>query len=197
VLGLLALALVGSYLSEGTQKGTTTQTSENASKTPAAVAAPSPPLPEQQQKFLSINDDFAAKYRSAANEMAQGALRVQRASAICSLFQSPTVKDWVGTVQTLSSNNEGKGVLNVSMNKIANAKTWNNALSDIGSETLIQPGTPLHDAALQLARNDTIIFSGTFLKDDKDCFKESSLTQRGSMTDPDWIFRFSAVTPAK
>jgi hypothetical protein len=159
--------------------------------------AQSPPLPEQQQKFLSIIDDFAEKYKSAKNEMAQGALRVQRAKAICDLFKGPNVKDWVGTVQKLSSNNEGKGVLNVSMSKIANATTWNNALSDIGDKTLIQPGTPLHDAAIQLNRNDIITFSGTFVKGDKDCFRESSLTQRGSMTDPDWIFRFSSVKPAQ
>jgi len=48
--------------------------------------AQSPSLPEQQQKFLSIIDDFAEKYKSAKNEMAQGALRcnVQKQSAICS-----------------------------------------------------------------------------------------------------------------
>jgi hypothetical protein len=152
--------------------------------------AQSPAFPEQQQKFLSIIDDFAEKYKSAKNEMAQGAVRVQRKKAICDLFKSPSVKDWVGTVQKLSSTSEGQGVLNVSMSQIANAATWNNSLSDIGDKTLIEPGTSLHDAAVQLNRNDTIIFSGAFIKSDKDCFRESSLTQKGSMTDPDWIFRF-------
>ena len=55
--------------------------------------AQSPSLPEQQQKFLSIIDDFAEKYKSAKNEMAQGALRVQRANAICDLFKGPNVKE--------------------------------------------------------------------------------------------------------
>lgn len=82
------------------------------------------------------------------------------------------------------------------MSKTANANTWNNSLSDMSDKTLIQPGTPLHEAAIQLKRKQTIIFSGTFIKGDKDCFRESSLTQRGSMTDPDWIFRFSVVKPA-
>jgi hypothetical protein len=83
------------------------------------------------------------------------------------------------------------------MSKIANEATWNNSLSDIGDKTLIEPGTPLHNAAVQLNRNDTDIFSGAFIKGDKDCFRESSIIQRGSMIDPDWIFRFSSVRPAK
>ena len=158
--------------------------------------AQSPSVPESQQKFLSLMDDFAAKYKAAPNEMAQGALRPQRAKAVCALLKNGRVKDWVGTVQKLSSNNEGKGVLYISMSKIANANTWNNSLSDLGDKTLITPGTELHEAAIQLSRGQKIIFSGTFVKGDKDCFRESSLTQYGSMTDPDWIFRFSSVKPA-
>jgi len=162
-----------------------------------SIPAIAQPLPEQQEKFLSINDDFANKYKSAKNEMEQEALRVQRAKAICNLITRPQVKDWVGTVQKVSSDGEGKGVLNVSMSTIANAKTWHDFISDIGDLTLIRHGTPLHDAVVQLNRDDTIIFSGTFLRDNKNCFRESSLTQRGSMTDPDWVFRFSSVKPAK
>ena len=43
------------------------------------------PIPEQQQNFLSIIDDFADK--AAKNEMAQGALRSQRAKAICGVLK--------------------------------------------------------------------------------------------------------------
>jgi hypothetical protein len=159
--------------------------------------APPPAPPTQQQQFLALIDDFAAKYKAADNEMAQGALRPQRAKAVCALLGTGQVKDWVGTVQELSSNNEGKGVLAVSMSKIAKAKTWNNAVSDYADNTLIEPGTPLHKAAIQLKKRQTIFFSGTFVKGDTDCFRESSLTQEGSMKDPDWIFRFSTVKPAE
>ncbi len=120
--------------------------------------AQSLPIPADQQKFLSIVDDFADKYKSAQNEMAQGALRPQRAKAICALLgpKKGQVKDWVGTVQRLSSNNEGKGVLEVSMSKISKARTWNNSLSDFSDKTLITPGTPLHNAAIQLNRTQTV-----------------------------------------
>jgi hypothetical protein len=49
---------------------------------------------------------------------------------------------------------------------------------------------------MQLSRKQEVIFNGQFLPSDKDCIRESSLTQGGSMTDPDWIFRFSEIKPA-
>jgi len=154
-------------------------------------------MPDLQQRFLSLVDDFADKYKSAPNDMAKGALRAQRAKEICALLKKPfKVQGWRGTVAKLSSNNEGKGVLVVDLNKISAAQTWNNALSDLSHKTLITPGTQLHDAAMQLSRKQEVIFSGQFLPSDKDCIREGSLTQAGSMTDPDWIFRFSEIEPA-
>jgi hypothetical protein len=75
-------------------------------------------MPDLQQRFLSLVDDFADKYKSTPNDMAKGALRAQRAKEICALLKKPfKVQDWRGTVVKLSSNNEGKGVLVVELNK--------------------------------------------------------------------------------
>lgn len=182
VAGVVLLVLAGRTESEAPRPTVAESTAQLA-------------IPDQQEKFLSIVDDFAEKYRAAPNDLAKGALRPQRAKAVCDLLRDETVRDWVGTVQLLSSNNEGKGVLDVSISRRANVTTWNNSLSDMSSQTLITPGTPLHDAALQLTKGQTVIFSGTFITGEKDCFREGSLTQSGSMTDPDWIFRFTAIRP--
>src|SRR5215813_844034 len=45
-------------------------------------------------------------------------------------------------------------------------------VKDIPQVGLLQRGRI--NAAVQLNRNQTVIFSGTFLKGDKDCFRESS-----------------------
>jgi len=63
-----------------------------------------------QQQFLSIVDDFAAKYKAATNEMPSEGLRPKRASAICDLLEKGKITDGAGIAQTLSSRNEGKGV---------------------------------------------------------------------------------------
>jgi hypothetical protein len=117
----------------------------------------------QQQQFLSIISDFAQKYDAAPNDMAKGALRPQRAKAICALLKDLTIKDWVGTVSKLSSNNEGKGVLVIGLNEQTRVQTWNNALSDISDKTLIQPGTALHEAAVQLSEGQRVVFSGRLI----------------------------------
>jgi hypothetical protein len=77
----------------------------------------------------------------------------------------------------------------------ASVKTWNNSLSDIGDHTLLEPGSAPHTQAVDLRPGQSVEFSGTFLAGDKDCFRESSITQRGSMSEPEWIFRFQTITP--
>jgi hypothetical protein len=153
-------------------------------------------MPERQRQFVDIIDNFAARYGQTPNEMAQGALRPQRANAICSLMSRDTsVRAWIGKVKKMSSNNEGKGVLEISISPSASVKTWNNALSDIGDHTLLEPGSPLHTQAVDLRPGQSVEFSGTFLAGNKDCFGESSITQRGSMSEPEWLFRFQTITP--
>jgi hypothetical protein len=162
----------------------------------AQPARPADRDTDRQREFIDVLDDFAARYSQAPNEMAKGALRPQRAKAICSLMNRDVkVRGWVGEVKKMSSNNEGKGVIEISISPRVSVKTWNNAISDIGDQTLLEPGSLPHTQAVQLHPGQNIEFSGTFLLADKDCLRESSLTQRGSMSEPEWIFRFQTITP--
>ena len=72
-------------------------------------------------------------------------------------------------------------------------KTWNNALSDIFDETLIENGSELYNAIADLSKGDKVVFSGTFASDERDFIREASVTERGSMTDPEFILKFSDV----
>lgn len=150
--------------------------------------AKSPPIPDQQRQFLSIVDDFAARYKAAPNDLVKGGLRPQRAKALCGLMKSPAVENWVGTVKTLSSNNAGKGTLAVFLGKKTNQSIV---------EVLIEPGTPVHEVATKLRKNQSVVFSGAFTRGDKDCFEESSFTQKEAMTTPFWRFAFSSIKPAQ
>jgi hypothetical protein len=47
-----------------------------------------------------------------------------------------------------------------------------------------------------MTAGEAIVFSGFFLPDEEDCIKERSLTQQGSMTEPEFGFRFTRVRPA-
>lgn len=108
---------------------------------------------------------------------------------------SLAANDWIGTVEKVDSNSDGKGVLKIAIAEDISVRTWNNALSDMGSETLIEPGSPVFEAASAMKRGQRVAFSGTFFRgSDGDCLAESSLSLRGKLEEPEFIFRFSAIS---
>lgn len=114
---------------------------EAAAKQAEADAFYAPP-PEQVAMIKAV-DAAIAGYEGAANDLAKGGVRRQRARAICDAVASPTIKGWTGTVANLSTNGDGLGVLEVKLSDQLTVKTFNNALSDTGSNTLIDPDSPI------------------------------------------------------
>ena len=163
---------------------------------PVARAAAAPTLPADQQRFVDAIDQYAGFYNNAANDMAKGGQRVARARALCTL-RVGTVRDWVGKIYGVSSNNDGRGVLEVQISNVAYLKTWNNALSDYEDHTLIDPASPVFREASAMKAGQWAVFSGSFLPSQTDCMQESSVSQSGSMTEPEFLFRFSAIRPAQ
>lgn len=152
--------------------------------------------PDLQTQLVAAANNGTAAFRAAGrDEFAQGATRPARRQAICAtpLARQQVVRDWVGQVKTRSTNNEGKGVLAISIGPDVSVKTWNNSLSDIGDRTLIEPGSPVFNIMGTLRDGDWVRFSGRFFSDPTDCIREPSLTIRGTMTSPEFIFRFEDV----
>ncbi|MGU3326094.1 hypothetical protein ACLBXB_04075 [Methylobacterium mesophilicum] len=160
---------------------------------PASVEAPPVVLPAQQQAFIKIIDQARRQYAQASNDMAKGAARPARAENICALLASPQISNWIGKVKTLSSNGDGKGVLSIEISKDLEIKTWNNAVSDTFDRTLIEPKSQLFQSASMLREGQQVQFSGSFIKDRSDCFRESSMSLAGSIRDPEFVFRFTSI----
>ena len=121
----------------------------------------------------------------------------RRTRAICQNLRQISVSDWVGQIDALSSNSDGKGVLEISLAPDIQVKTWNNDFSDTASHTLIDPSSSLFGTVSQMRKGDQVVFSGAFFPSDVDCVKETSVSLAGSMTDPEFLFRFLSVnTPS-
>lgn len=163
----------------------------------AGASAPIITAPSSERALVSVIKLYASRYQSAPNEMAQSELRQERARAICQSLPSLDVANWVGRVETLSSNSEGLGVLKVRISDRATVGTWDNALSDIGDHTRIPVGSTLHQQAMALHQGESVILSGSFYRSSADCVDEKSLTIAGGMTDPEFTFRFIAIRPAE
>ena len=174
-----------------------------------AAAAPSATQPVQVAEVVAMPTDETAfidainkgrdGFHAAANEMAQGGVRAKRKGWICAIL-GPTkgiVKDWTGEVATLSSNEDGKGVLGLTIADDVTVTTTNNDFSDSEFKTLIDPSSDLFQAASALKVGEKVIFSGRFFRSDADCVNEQSLTLEGSITDPAFTFRFTSVRSAE
>ena len=165
----------------------------------AAATVPPRPIttaPEDQQRFMAVVSEFRERFRGAPNDMVRGAERPARAAALCAVVGGYVVRDWIGTVKTLSANTEGRGILAIALDRLTTLQTWNNMLSDGRDNTMLDPAGSVFQQASTLRIGQRVRFSGTLIADRIDCVREGSLTTSGAMTEPDVIFRFSDVQPA-
>jgi hypothetical protein len=170
------------------------QVATAAPTAPAVLAAiTAPPLPQVQASFVATVDQWRKTYATGANDMAKGATRPARAKDICSLIKSTSIDRWIGTVETLSSNSDGLGVLSVKIGDDIALKTWNNSVSDVVDHTLIDPASNLFRQATSLKVGQRVAVSGTFIPSKTDCFREGSMTLAGSLQSPEYIFHFADI----
>lgn len=158
-----------------------------------SVSAIASDIPEKERTFIDITTNAISENSSAKNDMQRGGVKVRRDDAICSSLKKRTVNDWIGTVKKVDSNSDGKGVLEVEIAKDVTLKTWNNAFSDSSFDTLIDPRSKLFADASSLSVGDGVKFSGSFFKGRDACIKESSMSLRGGLEEPDFIFKFTQI----
>ena len=72
---------------------------------------------------------------------------------------------------TLTTNGDGKSVIEVSISDHVTTKTWNNSLSDVGDNRLIEPGSSVFTQRGELRRGDKVKFSGGLSSSETDCFE--------------------------
>jgi hypothetical protein len=150
-----------------------------------------------EQRFITVLNEYSGQFGSAANELQQSALRDKRRDSLAQIVGNREIENWRGRIAELKTNSDGKAILSVSIAPDIEIKTWNNALSDISSGTLIEKWNPVYGSLMNLKVGDTVVFSGTFLFSDNDYVQESSLTIMGSMTQPEFLCKFTSVTSAK
>lgn len=151
------------------------------------------PQPQDQAAVVEAVSRAQRDSQDADNDLQRGAVLRDRTNAICSALSSNSVSGWTGRVDTLDANGDGKGVVAIDIADDVQVKTWNNAFSDILDETLIDPSSPLFDQALNLSEGQVVKFSGIFFADDEDCIREASITLRGNLGTPAFIFRFATL----
>ena len=150
---------------------------------------------DTESNFINTINQYTQMFNNGTNDFVKGSTRVNRAKALCKM-NIFSVKNWKGTISNLSSNSSGLGVVAIQIASGITLTTNNNSFSDSIStvQTLIHPNDPLYSVISSLSQGQEVKFSGMFLHDDDDCFNEQSLTQEGSMTEPEFTFKFTNIT---
>lgn len=165
--------------------------------TPVATvpAGPTVAVPADESALVAAAESFIDPYRKAENQLKKSAIRTDRKKALQAALPNLTVKNWIGTLAKTATTSDGKAYITVKLQgaKATAVKTWNNALSDTTAGTLIGQDSPLYKTISDMKNGQLVTFSGTFLTDDKDYLLEPSLTEAGSMTQPEFIFKFTDI----
>ena len=149
--------------------------------------------PENQVLFEGVISKYISAYKQAKNELQKSSIRSKRSVELSNSINSLEIKNWAGTINELSTNTEGKAILSIRITPSIEVKTWNNALSDIVANTLVEQNSPLYNQLMELAVGQKVIFSGYFFNSDEDYAEETSLTEEGAMVNPEFLVKFINV----
>ncbi|ELM5574247.1 hypothetical protein Q2713_003572 [Salmonella enterica] len=151
-------------------------------------------LPTNEEQFISAIN-LAYRQSQSANDLQKENIKSLRDSAICEAIKhKQEISDWYGTIADISSTSSNNATLAIKLPNGTILNTWNNSLSDIGDHTIIDKKSDVYKDVYDLSIGDSIIFSGSFIKDGKQCAQETSITTNGSLNAPAFLFRFSSIT---
>lgn len=193
-------ALAGTYL---LLNGNPFAGKESATASKAAVvSSPAPSratLPALQVTVANAVIAARSSYKMAPNELKKSAVRADRRAALeAALGDERTFENWTGTLKSMGTNSDGKAHVSIQSAKGEFfVKTWNNSLSDAGDNTLIDQSSPLFVTIAELSKGDRVVFSGEFLPSKQDWIRESSMTEAGSVEEPEFVARITDVKRAE
>ncbi|MBU6246506.1 MAG: hypothetical protein KGN77_02020 [Xanthomonadaceae bacterium] len=155
-------------------------------------------MPATEASFIAAANDALAKWNGAANDMQKGGILAGRTAAQCRVLAPThnTASGWTGTVDTLDTADGGKGVLVVKIADNITLQTTNNAFGEAIDHTLIPVGSPLFATAAAMRIGQAVQFDAAFVPGSGGaCLEEMSLTNSGSVEQPEYEVRFTALRP--
>jgi len=144
--------------------------------------------PEKQKAFVSIINEYRAKYRDTSNPARKVGLRKDRANAICQLFPDGKVQKWIGILKDVSTEFiSDDATVEIELVNAPNVKI-------VSSET-ISSYSSIYNQLERVEIGSKIAFDGVFVRNDSDsdCFVEKSWFEKGAMQEPEFLFYFRKI----
>jgi hypothetical protein len=150
-------------------------------------------MPDDQRRFVEVVSGFIKEFHKSKNELQESVLREDRKRALIKVMPSLYVNGWFGRISTLETTGDGSAILSVSISPSISIQTWNNSISDVIDNTLISKNSDLYSKLINCEEGNEILFDGGFFSSEEDYVQETSITIRGSMLSPEFLFRFSSI----
>jgi len=157
------------------------------------------PFPVKQLKFHNLNEPFKYMYKHASNEIQKSAVfnDCNKTRGKYLVNQSLRFNNWIGELIDISTD-QGGDVASIRIRSDAADfriyyQTHNNRLSDSGVNSLLRKGTAIYNQLSEINEYEYVLFSGSFVPDNEKGIKERSITEKGCVSEPEFIIRFTSV----
>ena len=146
-----------------------------------------------QAKFCNINKKYIDLSKKTTKDLKLQLYKRKRKKELSNFDYE--FENWEGKIQAIDSVGEEYAYVSITICKNVAIKTWNNEFSDMmmSEKTLIHIDTELYELLLDLEKGIKVITSGSFNQSDSDHFYESSMTNKGSLSEPEYIVHFRKI----
>jgi hypothetical protein len=169
---------------------------EPAPKEPEPKPEPAPNLPSAEEKFVKTVKKYETVYDEASTELKRSKAVTDRNNELCNLTGG-SITSWVGEITEIGSNNDGHAHIEIRIDDNIRVQTWNNAVSDMFDDTLIQSGSKLWEKLSDMDEGARVEFTGEFVADDEGCLRTTNMTETFGVMDPQFLARFTDVSVIK
>jgi len=144
-----------------------------------------------QNEFCKINQNYTKLSKKTNKSLKLQLYKRKRKKELSNL--NYVFNNWEGKIVSIESVGDEFAYVSISVCKNLTIKTWNNEFSDLIDKTLIHIDSDIYETLLDLNKDDIVLVSGSFTKSDSDYFQESSITDAGSLKEPEYIVHFTQI----
>jgi hypothetical protein len=148
-------------------------------------------IEDKQKEFVKLIDSMRTLYLKEKNELKLTNIRKQRKSELKKLFKNRKVSNWKGKITSLTTGSDQKAYVEIKVHTVNLNITVKNSMFGEG----ILGNTKTYNNLTELEIGDFVDFSGRFIYDyeNKDYLNELSVTEYGSMDEPEFEFVFKSI----
>jgi hypothetical protein len=155
-------------------------------------------MPPAEIAFIAAATEAELSWVAAPNDLARVDMPAARAATLCQALPVPAAAGWRGRVAQITPDGfpdfNGKRTAHIVIALSSHITVSSPAAPLLNNpNTMVEAGSAIYATAATLRIGAPVVFSGTFFPDTANCLTVTNLTLNGSMTEPDFKIRLTAL----